>query len=725
MDLASLEEANRLRESMGLKPLPIPGKDPKTNDSDDDDDSDEEDDEDPLATLEGRHAAAYDNYKKIQDAELAKRRREEKAAAVKRAREQAQRHAVLEGKSLGDHDDDVGGAEDDAKAWLRGQKKRQKKITKTEEKQLADEAAAAEKTRRQRRRAAGAADDDDDDDDNQQVLKVGHDMAALLDSGDQILTLRDAGVLGSDGEGDELENLGLREEEELQERLKLKKKRPLYDPLNDDENSNTILGQYDEEILGKKRKHFTLDPNAILGLEGSSSGKPGAPSTNAAAVGEVQQQVGIDDILNGMPSSDYLDVSEIKIKKSKKKSSKQKKIRTRGGDRDEGLFPWAADNDDNNNDEAKGEDATMDVDDGAAVAADLASKRRKRRAMDTEDLLRDDDDLQASLAVQRRDALKKRKRARPEDIAKQLREASAASDGEGEGKGENGDGAPATVGLVIDETAEFINNLKRHEDREDDAPRPKKQARSSPLTAMEESHDNEDVVMNEKDADDEDGELRVHEEASDHGPGGLEAEKKISQGMGATLSILRERGILEVEGKDDDEDGAQRNARMRAHQQFVTEKRVQLAKMDEEARRRREHDRTSGPMSRMTVREREEYARKQNAQREFQTSRMLQDMFSKSYTPNFKLEYIDEHGRELNQKEAFRGQPKLTQMTALSHGFHGKTSGSGKTDKMLKKIDAEKRHMAEGILDASQNVGMSSATAQQLKKRKEAGIRLD
>jgi U4/U6.U5 tri-snRNP-associated protein 1 len=44
---------------------------------------------------------------------------------------------------------------------------------------------------------------------------------------------------------------------------------------------------------------------------------------------------------------------------------------------------------------------------------------------------------------------------------------------------------------------------------------------------------------------------------------------------------------------------------------------------------------------------------------------------------------------------------------------------------MLKKIEAEKRHMAEGILDASQNVGMSSATAQQLKKRKEAGIRLD
>ncbi|CAK7230306.1 hypothetical protein SCUCBS95973_007527 [Sporothrix curviconia] len=717
MDLATLEEANRLRESMGLKPLPIPGKDPKPHDSDDDgssDDGDEEED-DPPATLDGRHAAAYDNYKKVQDAELAKRRREEKAAAVKRAREQAQRHAVLEGKSLGDLDDeDVGSAEGDAKAWLRGQKKRQKKITKAEEKQQADEAAAAEEARRRRRRAAGAASDGEDDDENGPAgLKVGHDMAALLDGGDQILTLKDAAVLGNDDEGDELENLGLREEEELQHRLKLKKKRPVYDPMNDDENSSTILGQYDEEIFGKKRKHFTLDPNAILGPEAGNSRAPGASGTAASATnGKAQQQVDIDDILSGMPSSDYLDVSEIKIKKSKKKKSKTKKTRTRAGDDDEGLFPVAAENDDNKDDDGvEGGDATMDVDDGSAAAAELAAKRRKRRAMDTEDLFRDDDDLQASLAVQRREALKKRKRLRPEDLAKQLREASAAPDGDGEnGSGDNGDGTPTTGGLVIDETAEFISNLKRREDREDDAPRPRKQARASSVTAMEESDDDQDAKMNEEDHDREDS------TTSNRGPGGLEEEKKISQGMAATLSILRERGILDTEGGDDDGNSAERNARLRAHQQFITEKRVQLAKMEDEARRKRELDRTSGPMSRMSVREREEYARKQNAQREFQTSRMLQDMFNKNYTPNFKLEYIDEHGRELNQKEAFR---------ALSHGFHGKTSGSGKTDKMLKKIEAEKRHMAEGILDASQNVGMSSATAQQLKKRKEAGIRLD
>ncbi|CAK7203240.1 hypothetical protein SEUCBS139899_005971 [Sporothrix eucalyptigena] len=716
MDLATLKETNRVRESMGLKPIPIPGKTSRPSGSDDDnddddDDEDEEEEDEPLATLDGRHAAAYDNYKKVQEAEAAKRRREEKAAAVKRVREQAQRHAVLEGKSLGDLDGED--ADGDAKAWLRGQKKRQKKISKAEEKQQVDEAAAAEEAKRRRRRAAGAASDDEDaDEDGPGGLKVGHDMATLLDGDDQILTLKDATVLDNEDEGDELENLGLREEEQLQERLKLKKKRPTYDPMNDDEGSNTILGQYDEEIFGKKRKHFTLDPNAILGLDGGSTSALGSSSTGAAvANGKAQQQVDIDDILSGMPSSDYLDASEIKIKKSKKKMPKTKKTRMRGGDDDEGLFPAAADSDDDN--AGEGDGTTMEVDDASTAATDLTAKRRKRRVMDTEDLFRDDDDLQASLAIQRREALKKRKRLRPEDLAKQLREASAAPNGE---DGEDGYAAPTIGGLVIDETAEFINNLKRREDHEDDTHRPRKQARKSSVTAMEEN-DDEDANMKDEDADGDDPRYeREGSTASNIGAGGLEDEKKISQGMGATLAILRGRGILDAEDGDEDGSGAERNARMRQHQQFITEKRVQLARLEDEARRRREHDRTSGSMSRMSVREREEYARKQNAQREFQTSRMLQDMFNKNYTPNFKLEYIDEHGRELNQKEAFR---------ALSHGFHGKTSGSGKTDKMLKKIEAEKRHMAEGILDASQNVGMSSATAQQLKKRKEAGIRLD
>jgi U4/U6.U5 tri-snRNP-associated protein 1 len=45
-------------------------------------------------------------------------------------------------------------------------------------------------------------------------------------------------------------------------------------------------------------------------------------------------------------------------------------------------------------------------------------------------------------------------------------------------------------------------------------------------------------------------------------------------------------------------------------------------------------------------------------------------------------------------------------------------------DKRLKKIEDEKRRESQSILDSSQNANMSSATAQQTKKRREAGVRL-
>ena len=51
-----------------------------------------------------------------------------------------------------------------------------------------------------------------------------------------------------------------------------------------------------------------------------------------------------------------------------------------------------------------------------------------------------------------------------------------------------------------------------------------------------------------------------------------------------------------------------------------------------------------------------------------------------NYKPNVKLEYIDDSGRLLNEKEAFR---------YLSHKFHGKGPGKNKIEKRLKKSEQE------------------------------------
>lgn len=50
------------------------------------------------------------------------------------------------------------------------------------------------------------------------------------------------------------------------------------------------------------------------------------------------------------------------------------------------------------------------------------------------------------------------------------------------------------------------------------------------------------------------------------------------------------------------------------------------------------------------------------------------------YKPEVMLEYIDDSGRFLNAKEAFR---------QLSHRFHGKGSGKKKTEKRQKKVEEE------------------------------------
>lgn len=239
MDAASIEEINKLRKSMGMKPLPVPGK------AAEEAAAAAEVDEDAPSTLETRQAQAYDNFKKAQEAEAARKKREERAAAVKKAREKAQRFAVLEGKGLAELDE---AADLDAKSWLKHQKKRQKEIAKA--RKLEEEQAAAE--------AAAAKDYTSKD---LTGIKVGHDVSSFLDGDEQVLTLKDTNVLDESADEDELENLELREREKLKERLELKKKKPIYDPNDIDETGERgILAHYDEEIDGKKKKKlFTLD----------------------------------------------------------------------------------------------------------------------------------------------------------------------------------------------------------------------------------------------------------------------------------------------------------------------------------------------------------------------------------------------------------------------------------------------------------------------------------
>ncbi|KAJ4335435.1 hypothetical protein N0V87_006093 [Didymella glomerata] len=668
----SIDEANKIRLSMGLPALPggsasAAPAGPAFKAAKEGDDPDDE----PASTIDTRQAAAHDNWLKLNAEQEAKKKREERALAIKKERERAARTAKLEGTGLADAVED-----DDDMAWLKGSKKRQKKILKAEQMQK-----DLEERERQAREAMQYTETD------LAGVKVGHEVDQFDDGEDQILVLKDTAVDGEDD--DELEAVALKEKERLQERLDSKKRKRAYDP-NDDSGEKSILAQYDEEIEGKKGKAFTLD----------GKGRTVEDVQASAAVAAQPKRVAISlDLLNDdAPANDYQEYKEIKMKKPKKKKTKKSK-RERVEDDDEMMLPAEEPADD------------MDLD-----GTESTAPKTKKKTVYDESFI-DDDDLQANLAAQRQKALKKRKKMRPEDIARQLREeASTPQTPDVMESTEDGD----AEGLVIDETTEFVQNLGANAEEEEDETRRRRRKASHVSDGIKTEQpidDDGDVDMEQSYAEAAEAEdarqrsqSRAKSAAAEDFDTGLEAEKTVDGGMGATLALLRQRGLVAAEN-----DASQKNALYRDRQKFLADK--QRAEADAERQRKmaRERERNSARWNTMTPREREEWARKQNTNADASESRRLAEIFNKEYKPNVELNYVDEHGRQMNQKEAFK---------QLSHQFHGKGSGNTKTKKHLDKVAAERKKMAESSLEVTKAGGVGNAHDQQAKKLKTAGVRL-
>jgi U4/U6.U5 tri-snRNP-associated protein 1 len=669
----SIDEANKIRLSMGLPALPGGSasaaptapvfKAPKVDDSDDE----------PASTIDTRQAAASENWLKLEEEKKAKEKRAARAAAIKKDREKASRFAKLEGKGLADVED-----VDDDMAWLKSSKKRQKKIAKEE--QMRQE---LEERERQELEALQYTDKD------LAGVKVGHEVDQFDDE-EQILILKDTAVDAEDD--DELEAIELRDRERLQERLDLKKRKRAYDPNEMDEaGQKSILAQYDVEIEGKKGKAFTLD----------GTGRT-VEDVQAEAVGATRpKKVAISlDILNeGAPANDYMDYSEVKMKKPKKKKSKKSK-RERVDDEEDMVVEPAE------------EPATDNMDlDGGEVAV---PQQKKKKVFDESFV--DDDDLQANLAAQRQKALKKRKKMRPEDLARQLREEASTPQPDVLESTEDGDGA-----LVIDETTEFVQNLGALGDADDEFARRKRRKSShisdgtNSMGDIPVADEDGDVDMTQSYAEAAEAEEVRNRSISrarstDITDTGLEAEKTVDQGVGATLALLRQRGMVT------DTDAGEKNTSWRARQKFLMDKQKAEAEAENNRKFFRERERGSARWNNMTPREREDLARKNNNSADMQESRRLADLFNKEYTPNIELKYVDDHGRQMNAKEAFK---------QLSHQFHGKGSGNTKTKKYLDKVEAEKKRMAESSLEVGRGKGgLGNAFDDQAKKKGTAGVRL-
>ncbi|KAK6429952.1 hypothetical protein LTR95_013901, partial [Oleoguttula sp. CCFEE 5521] len=508
MDASAIADMNKLRASLGMAPLPVPSSAPAAaKPSADTASSDSEED---ISTLDARAALAGTNFQRLENERQGKLEREKRKAAAKKARDASQRFAKLEGKGLGDED---AAEELDTKTWLTQQKKRQRKIEKA--RKMEEELAERERELQAEYTGRDLA-----------GVKVGHEAEEFEGmGGEQILTLKDQEI-GDESEDDELENAELKAKEKLEERLNLKKKKPEYDPTEQGEKV-AVLAKYDE-IDGKKGKKFTLDG------EGST-----VEATRRMAEGGEERKskgvtINLDMFEDDGPVNDYLDPAKIKVKKPKK--HKEKKTRQKPVDEDDIVhiaplpLPARLDNE------------AMEVDGGQADGTNGASSSRKR-AFEF-----DDDDLQAQLAVQRRQALKKRKKTDAAEIARQLRDEMVVD------KEEDEEG-----GLMIDETTEFVANLKRQEDREASEERASRPGGAGSPNGDAEDGDGDTAMAGQSYAEvqeEEDKKARMKREtstpAAEVTTTGLEEEDLMAgQGIAATLNLLRKRGMASDTGSGD------------------------------------------------------------------------------------------------------------------------------------------------------------------------------
>ncbi|KAK3837223.1 MAG: SART-1 family-domain-containing protein [Linnemannia elongata] len=662
----SFEEANRIRLSLGLKPL--------------------------KAGPESSSAQiAEDNMKRHREDEAKRAHEDTVKSRIAKSKNKLELNKTMSGKGLGEASDD----DDDGDLY--------KWTMKSRKKEKERQAAAAAKREKELQELDDAYQAEYDED-QLAGLRVGHDMSDFAEGEERILTLKDSTILENEEEGDELINIQMTEQQRLEKNLENKKKknRPVYSAYDDDEftsgKKKNLLSQYDEVlgteqgndgfVIGKARK---VNRGGVGDLAGSSSDNGGL--TAKEIMNQKLKESAIALTYNKtQQAQDYYtkDEAEITFKKSKKK----KKSRSRKADN------WDEEGDQEGN--------AMEVE--------------RPEPVDISELnFVDDEDLQASLAKARRLATKKTiKKLTPEQIAKNLAESKAME--VEEDFSERG-------GLVISDVSEFVSNLASssavhaaparptHATKEDS---PEPASTSSPTiaekmqedTVMEDTKEEaeEDNFRSRTRAESEEAEDSAMKESNESEQAEPEAvlaeEPLVSRGLGSTLALLKQKGALEMGNAEQAERSKIQSERAR----WLADARLREARLAKEMAQAKARDKEK-------VRDKNYSIRDRDRDREYENQRREQQLLDerearmKNYQPDIKLEYIDDSGNRLNTKEAFR---------QLSHAFHGKTSGKMKTEKRMKKLEDEKRLMSMSSTDTP--LGMASAFQERQKAAGSAHI---
>ncbi|PVG04430.1 SART-1 protein [Serendipita vermifera] len=277
----SIEETNKIRISLGLKPLT--------------------DDKAPVADKEKE---AEDNYAKAREKDLKARNEKALRDKISKIRNKRELNAKLTGATLGD----TNGDDDDTRSWVKKNKKMVKELARRKQREL-------EEMDNQFQASYGEED--------LVGLKVSHDIDGLVEGEEQILTLKDSRIL-EDAE-DELQNVLEAEHKRTEQRIQEKAKNKGYTGYDDDEFAEgqaglkkKVLAKYDDELNGAQEIGFRI----------GSSVQP----SKAARAKEEATEEGINktllsiDYIKNQDASDYLQEGDIGFKKPKKKKRANRRV---------------------------------------------------------------------------------------------------------------------------------------------------------------------------------------------------------------------------------------------------------------------------------------------------------------------------------------------------------------------------------------------------------------
>lgn len=667
----SIEETNKLRIKLGLKPLEI--------------------DSGPKASSSQSSSTEEKSYEKrgevfVQTASLADQleaeKLREKFAIQREKRLQAEKLKSIKTIAEEIDDDDL-----DPFAWVNKSRENENKSTQPlkESKHVphSRKSSQNEKEMIERQKMYN--------ENHVKGLKVNHALDSISESQSIILTLRDREVLDEQGE-DELENVNLKDDEKARENV-FNRKHGTRD-YNPYETQESLLSKYDD----KESESFRI----------------GAPSSSSYVPSQSETPSNTQQSLNTLQikfASEFYTPQEMeaKFKKRKKKVVKKSSFRQTSSDAilDDPVPADTKTEEKSSKSRKRKVDGTLSIDvKDHSTRSDTSAKETKPSTsltLEDEPMDEDDDnyipgvvDDEAELELQ--EALEKvrRKKQPVVSITNLISNLPVAESTDDAG---SSNFLSSTSSIILDSTSEFCRALgetsgqfkgdatdivasiktikseddsemaslsqEEHDDDEDEEVHARSKKRRSRREEDEDSRKSRSSRGKDKwtEVKLEAEESTLYEKLKSQPI--LEEEPDVSVGVASALQLAYQKGYLEREAKKS-ASAPVKSSELMAKGYSIEEK------FRDDDRRGYRGDR-GGYSGNSSISEFKEKA---------------------NYKPDVKLEYVDDNGRLLNQKEAFR---------VLSHKFHGKGPGKNKIDKRMKKLEQESKLRQMSCIDTPLN----------------------